>query len=298
MALNVQCGCAGKIEVVRTNSLTGEVTGVFQQSNIWTDAGLARISGSIDGASPARWPLYLHYGEGQRTAPHNNTTTLANRVGDRTWYATSGAGAGCYYPDANTMIMVGTNSIAIPARGVAWHLAEIGLSTSSGAFYTLDTYSLTKIDGVVAPIPVADIEILTITYTIQIQYPRSLGAQPLTQNDGLPAGTTWAISTWDESSEPFMDIRGSSAVGDGWKLRGFDGVTSYLPTKRVGGVAIWEATSSITDKPISIFRVGQSGSQISPRFQVTIDPPITKTNVQELALSPYWTFTNGTYREV
>lgn len=271
--LDISCGISGSVRIVRKNSVTGEVTGDFEFKNAWTTAGLAGISGSAFSTKPL--PDGLTYGSGSRSDPHENVTSLASYVGKQSisWSRaptkTSVSG--------NTRTCSATSTITVPKRGVAWTLSELGLVYGSTPS-VLRTYALVKnIAGVPTPVQVSDIEILTIYYTVQIQYPIQV-IKPL-EVTGLPPTTvTFNLNT-------FTDISSSAWYAARFYMQGYQ-MYGTVPIDALNGIDIVGAGTW------SSSGVNHNGGNVA------FDPPMRKNNTQVLTFSWTITFTNATPIEI
>jgi hypothetical protein len=276
--LKVPCGISGRVRVVRENQQTGEVTGEFEFDNIWTDLGLSEIS--VYSSQTAEWPTRLLYGNGVRSEPHSAVTTLASQVG----YGNAGfilAGGVDYDEDLCTVTR--TSQTTVGARGVAWNLSELGLgynSTTATWTYTLTKNAL----GNPEVIPVSAIEILTIYYTIQVQYPMHL--PPMTVDVvGLPPTTATFALRPDKINFATYAIGAKQSYYFGYTSAEFAGgvVSAISGNKNVWGIGKLNRTT------------GFFGSNYNAAHHIwTLNPPITKNNTQELELEIYWRFTNAT----
>lgn len=293
--LNVPCGISGIVRITLTNSETGRETfdsGEFK--NIWTDSGLARISGGV--GKHAHWPTNINIGSGAHAAPHNAVVGMHTPVNSLFANFVGNNEAGGVTTSGDSYVVTKTRSAVQPARGVDWSISELGLS-----YYTqdLDTYTLVKnIQGVAQPIQVSAIEILTVYYTVQVQYPLSLPAQAV-QVTGLPPTTaTFNLYTAGNpvsfAAQGISQIRVQASAGRG--LAGF-----LTPT---GGSSV--TGSSMTEDKV-IFGIDRLNRE-TPYFGVinedvakhvwTLDPPITKDNTQVLELEVFWQFSNATPIEI
>lgn len=276
--LKVPCGISGRVRVVRENQQTGEVTGEFEFDNIWTDLGLSSIS--VYASQRAPWPNLLLYGNGVRGEPHSAVTSLASQVG---YGSVDFLVAGGVDYDEDICTVTRTSQITVGARGVAWNLSELGLGY--GNITATWTYTLTKNAlGNPEVIPVSAIEILTIYYTVQVQYPMHL--PPMTVDVvGLPPTTATFALRPDKTNFAYPAIGAKYASYSGYTSTEFaGGVTSAdSGNKNVWGINLLNRTT------------GFFGSDNGSATHIwTLDPPITKNNTQELELEIYWGFTNAT----
>lgn len=292
MELKVPCGISGKARVVLTNSITGDVThdtGEFE--NVWTDAGLASISKYVSQNSP--YPGGLHYGSGVNTEPHTSVTRLKNRIG---------SGAVSFYADNNIGVLYDTtqcsvtrtHSITVPARGVAWTLSELGLAATQSASVDMYTYTLTKnAAGVVTPVQVSAIEIVTIYYTIQVQYPMTLppidvvvqGLPPTTATFTLRPDVNGFASAMVGGSDPNYEWSSFSSFSDA-------GLSGRVGGDNVGTKCVWPVSKANSERSHFGHVAGRSASHI-----FVLNPPITKNNTQVLEMEVFWQFSNATIIE-
>lgn len=296
MALKVPCGVSGKVRVVLTDSQSGDVThdtGEFQ--NIWTDIGLDYLS-EVN-KSHNEWPDRLLYGSGEHSQPHNAVTAMKSYLGvGSLLFGNAVLSDLTITPETCTYTK--TQSITVAARGVAWTLRELGLSSRYDINKAL-TYTPTKnLLGTPTPIPVSAIEIVTIYYTIQVSYPMELPPQPVIV-EGLPptmatfklkpigsAGTSGFLSAGAINT----DSRTSRDVG------------SYTNESFAGRIG----PSTVSGRKV-IYDIG-TANRVNEYFGVStgsganhiwkVDPPITKNNTQVLELEFFWQFTNVTPIEV
>lgn len=280
--IEVPCGTCGRIRIVRENSITGQVTGDFTFDNIWTDAGLAYLSGYA--TKGVRFPSYMTWGQGVHPDPSSATGMVSLVGGAGAGYE---GGAASRTVEGNTLIVSKTRSAVQGARGVDWELRELGLRLSSSG--TLVTYALARdLAGNPVAIQVSSIEILTIYYTIQFHYPMSL--PPVAVDvEGLPP-TTATLTLISESGEwggltPAQFWGGSTSTY---------GIAAYADTSfsdkvnasHSGDNLVWGVGSLNRTTPV--FGLKNNGN---PHYWV-LDPPITKMNTQVLEIAIYWGFTN------
>lgn len=274
--LNVNCGVSGRVRIVKQNSITGEVTGEYEFNNIWTDFGLNRISAYA--SQVAHWPNQIHWGSGARPEPHNAVTSLAAPVGSGLVSFSSGQIA----TNGNLCVVTKTSSATQNARGVAWELSELGVSYGSGG---LDTYALVRdLNGDPSPVPVSAIEIITIYYTIQAQYPVSLPPQSV-EVEGLPPTTATFLLRPDQST--FGDVLGANDQNNWWAGYSSSAFGGPDYPQRVGTECVWGINAM--NRTTGFFGNTRAISHIW-----TLDPPITKNNTQELRLEIFWQFANVT----
>lgn len=283
--LKVPCGISGKVRIVKENSITGEVTHDSEFSNIWTDLGLARLS--VPSSKPANWPTSVHWGSGVQPMPHNTVTSLASRVSYGN--ANFGVDGGISY-DSGICIVTRTVAVTQNARGVVWSLSELGLSTTAQEG-SLDTYTLVKnSSGVPEPVTVSAIEIITIYYTIQIQYPMSLPPQAVTVVGLPPTTATFTL-------RPERSGFATQAIAAVWYARPFEAFTNEnfggtASCTNVGNVCRWGINE--LNKTTEYF-----GTSTGAAYHVwKVSPPITKNNTQVLELEITWTFSNAAPIEI
>lgn len=280
--LKVNAGVCGRVRIVKQNSITGEVTGDFEFNNIWTDFGLNRIS--TYASQVADWPNRIHWGSGSRPEPHNAVTSLAAPVGNAS--NNFGTGATDVVTDGNLCTITKTRSVVQAARGVAWELSELGVSYGGGSS-SLDTYALVRdLNGDPDPLPVSAIEIITIYYTIQAQYPISLPPQPV-EVEGLPPTTATFLLRPDQSS--FGGAMAATTSGATFLQMG--GFT----TAEFGGRV--DCSNSGTENVWGINSLNRTTEYFGNNYAIshmwTLDPPITKDNTEELRLEIFWQFANA-----
>ena len=279
--LNVNCGASGIVRVVKENSITGEITHDSTFNNIWTDAGLAYLRN--DSSKTMSYPSSLSYGNGAHTGAHNSVTELAGYLG--TDYA-SDSGNNVVANDGTICTITHTTKTTVPARGVAWTLSELGLRSSYDKKLPILTYTLTKNAlGVPTPIPVKDFEIVTIYYTIQLQYPMSLppiaiaveGMPPTTATftlrpelpgfgEHLTQGRSGVKQSGYTSSNLAGKVESDSVSGDGWQY--------------------WKITSMNR----TTTHIGSNGQGISHLWE--LNPPLVKDDTQIFWFRSVWTYTN------
>lgn len=280
--LKVNAGVCGRVRIVKQNSITGEVTHDSEFNNIWTDAGISRIS--TYASQVAYWPNRIYYGTGAWPEPHNSVTSLQSPV---SYGSADFSGAGTVSVDGNLCTVEKTRSITVSARGVAWMLSELGISYNSA---TLDTYALVRdLNGDPDPLPVSAIEILTIYYTVQVQYPMTLPPQAV-DVEGLPP-TTATFNLRPEVTNSFTNSL--SATPD--RILYAYGNTSfgdYVGSSAVGNMNRWDA--GILNRTTPYF--GYNGNCASHLW--TLDPPVTKNNTEIFELEIFWQFSNVTPVEI
>lgn len=288
--LNVPCGISGRARVVLTDSVSGNVThdtGEFE--NVWTDVGLASIS--VYSSQHALWPNRLLYGSGVRAQPHTGVTTLQNYIGHLS-VSYDGKTDGVVY-DETTCTVTRTVNASVPARGVPWTLSELGLGNSSQNT-TAFTYTPTKdMAGSVKPVQVSAIEIVTIYYTVQVQYPMTL--PPMGVNVvGLPPTTATFTLRPDLSGFVSYGMGASSPLTDSDTIKGFTSAAFAGAVKGVktGTRNVWGIND--LNRQTEYF-----GSNIRGAHHTwKLDPPITKSNTQVLELEIFWQFSNATPIEI
>lgn len=280
--LKVNAGVCGRVRIVKQNSITGETTADIEFNNIWTDFGINRIS--TYASQVADWPNRLHWGSGARAEPHNAVTSLATPVGNAVVSFSSGATD--VVTSGNLCTITKTRSATQAARGVAWDLSELGVSYGSSSS-SLDTYALVRdLNGDPDPLPVSDIEIITIYYTIQAQYPVSLPPQAV-EVEGLPPTTATFLLRPDQSGfggamaatqsgAAFTQMGGFTTAEFGGRVNG-----SNSGTENVWGVNVMNRTTEYFGNDYAISHIW------------TLDPPITKDDTQELRLEIFWQFANA-----
>lgn len=293
--LKVPCGISGRVRIVKENSITGEVTHESEFENIWTDLGLSKIS--VYASQNALWPTVLIYGSGARSTPHSAVTTLSNYIGSGSVnYQDLG---GVNY-DSTTCTVTRTSSITVNPRGTAWTLNELALSDNSRqgtnipANTSAMTYTLTKNSaGVPTPVQVSDIEIITIYYTIQIQYPMSLPPMSI-EVEGLPSTTATFSLRPDIAGFAAYAIGASSPLSSDDTLKGFTSAAfaGAVASAKTGTRNVWGI--NVLNRQTEYF-----GSNFrSAHHTWKLDPPITKDNTQVLELEIFWQFTNATPIEI
>lgn len=285
--LKVKCGVSGSVRIVKTNSITGAKTGEYEFSNVWTTAGLARLSSKTNSSAP--WPNTLRWGSGVRESPFEAVTTLKSQVGyGSIGFSTTNREGVAYNSEICTMTK--TRTATQQARGFAWNISELGLAISSEG--ALDTYTLTKnSSGVAEAIPVSAIEIVTIYYTIQFQYPMVLPAQ-VVEVAGLPPTT--AVFRMRPQGLYFGYVSPSQFDPSAQRMEGAtaaDGAGS-VTSEGGGSVATWGINSM--NRTTEFF--GNFNRCAAHYWQ--LDPPITKNNTQVLQIETSWTFENATPIEV
>ena len=281
MNLKVNCGVGGRVRIVKTNSITGEVTGEHTFDNIITDYGLTKYF-NTDGA----WPSRLSYGSGAHSTPHNGVLKLQSQIGTVDCeYAGTNAAPSELNISGGICTFTRTRNVVIPAKGVAWVFSELGLRYKTG--YTDDdliTYTLTKNEaGVVAPIAISDVEIVTIYYTLQVQYPMEMPPQT------FGGGTTGIpVSTATFKLKP---NGGTSFLRVSPGLSRISSFTTENFADYVSGSTVGSKTTFPIDKLNGSNRFFGSDSNGANHIWV-IDPPIVKNNTQILEIETTWIFKN------
>ena len=279
--LNVNCGASGIVRVVKENSITGEITHDSTFNNIWTDAGLAYLGN--DSSKGLAYPSELSYGNGAHTGAHNSVTELAGYLGTG---SASESGNRVVANDGTICTITHTTKTTVPARGVDWTISELGLSDSVSKRVPIVTYTLTKNAlGVPTPIPVKDFEIVTIYYTIQLQYPMSL--PPINIDvEGMPPTT--ATFTLRPESPGFGEhlTQGRSGV----KQSGYtsSNLAGKVESDSVSGDG-WQ-NWKITSMNRTTTHIGSDGYGISHLWE--LNPPLVKDDTQVFWFRSVWTYTN------
>ena len=279
--LNVNCGASGIVRVVKENSITGEITHDSTFNNIWTDEGLAYLR-NVSSKTLA-YPSALSYGNGAHTGAHNSVTELAGYLGTG---SASESGNRVVANDGTICTITHTTKTTVPARGVDWTISELGLSDSVSKRVPIVTYTLTKNAlGVPTPIPVKDFEIVTIYYTIQLQYPMSL--PPINIDvEGMPPTT--ATFTLRPESPGFGEhlTQGRSGV----KQSGYtsSNLAGKVESDSVSGDG-WQ-NWKITSMNRTTTHIGSDGYGISHLWE--LNPPLVKDDTQVFWFRSVWTFTN------
>ena len=278
--LNVNCGASGIVRVVKENSITGEITHDSTFNNIWTDAGLAYLRN--DSSKTMSYPGALSYGNGAHTGAHNSVTELAGYLDTG---SASDSGNNVVANDGTICTITHTTKTTVPARGVAWTLSELGLRSSYDTKVPILTYTLTKNAlGVPTPIPVKDFEIVTIYYTIQLQYPMSL--PPIAINvEGMPPTTaTFTLRPEVQSFGRYLN-QGDSGKQSGYTSSKFAG---EVKSEAVSGDG-WQYWP-ITSMNRTTTHIGSNGQGISHLWE--LNPPLVKDDTQTFRFRSVWTYTN------
>ena len=278
--LNVNCGASGIVRVVKENSITGEITHDSTFNNIWTDEGLAYLRN--DSSKTLTYPYGLSYGNGAHTGAHNSVTELAGYLGTG---SASESGNNVVANDGTICTITHTTKTTVPARGVAWTISELGLRSLVDNKVPILTYTLTKNAlGVPTPIPVKDFEIVTIYYTIQLQYPMSL--PPIAINvEGMPPTTATFTLRPEVSSFGRYLTQGDTEKQSGYTSSKFAG---KVESDSVSGNG-WQYWS-ITSMNRTTTHIGSNGQGISHLWE--LNPPLVKDDTQTFSFRSVWTYTN------
>ena len=279
--LNVNCGASGIVRVVKENSITGEITHDSTFNNIWTDGGLAFLRN--DSSKTITFPSALSYGNGAHTGAHNSVTDLAGYLGSG---SASESGANVVANDGTICTITRTSKTTVPARGVDWTISELGLRSSYDKKLPILTYTLTKNAlGVPTPIPVKDFEIVTIYYTIQLQYPMSL--PPIAINvEGMPPTTaTFTLKPEGTNFGRYLNQGTSSLNQSGYTSSNFAGRVDSDTVSKDG----WQ-NWKITSMNRTTTHIGSNGDGISHLWE--LNPPLVKDDTQTFGFRSVWTYTN------
>ena len=279
--LNVNCGASGIVRVVKENSITGEITHDSTFNNIWTDGGLAYLRN--DSSKTMTYPSALSYGNGAHTGAHNSVTELAGYLGTE---SASESGADVVANDGTICTITHTTKTTVPARGVAWTLSELGLCDAVYNKVPILTYTLTKNAlGVPTPIPVKDFEIVTIYYTIQLQYPMSLPPINIDVEGMPPTTATFTLRPELQSFGRYLTQCDSSGKQSGYTSSNFAG---KVESDAVSGDG-WQ-NWKITSMNRTTTHIGSNGNGISHLWE--LNPPLVKDNTQTFQFRSVWTYTN------
>ena len=288
MNLKVNCGVGGRVRIVKTNSITGEVTGEHTFDNIITDYGLTKYFNTGGTSNTGYWPSRLSYGSGAHSTPHNGVLNLQSQIGtvDCVYGGTNAAPSELNI-SGGICTFTRTRNVVIPAKGVAWVFSELGLRYKTG--YTDDdliTYTLTKNEaGVVAPIAISDVEIVTIYYTLQVQYPMEMPPQTFGGGTtGIPVSTA-TFKLKPNNGTSFL------MVSPGLNNSGIRSFTTENFAGLVSGSTVGSKTTFPIDKLNGSNRFFGSDSAGANHIWV-IDPPIVKNNTQILEIETTWIFKN------
>ena len=279
--LNVNCGASGIVRVVKENSITGEITHDSTFNNIWTDEGLAYLRN--DSSKTRAYPGGLSYGNGAHTGAHNSVTELAGYLDTG---SASESGNNVVANDGTICTITRTTKTTVPARGVDWTISELGLCDSVSNRVPILTYTLTKNAlGVPTPIPVKDFEIVTIYYTIQLQYPMSL--PPIGINvEGMPPTTaTFTLRPELSNFGDYLKQGGSNGRQSGFTSSDFAGKVDSDSVSEDG----WQYWP-ITSMNRTTTHIGSNSSGISHLWE--LNPPLVKDDTQIFWFRSVWTYTN------
>ena len=279
--LNVNCGASGIVRVVKENSITGEITHDSTFNNIWTDEGLAYLRD--DSSKELTYPLGLSYGNGAHTGAHNSVTELAGYLGTG---SASQSGNNVVANDGTICTITHTTKTTVPARGVDWTLSELGLCHSGAKRVPIVTYTLTKNAlGVPTPIPVKDFEIVTIYYTIQLQYPMSLPPIAIDVEGMPPTTATFTLRPELSSFGQYLNHGTSRRKLSGYTSSNFAG---EVESNSVSGDG-WQYWP-ITSMNRTTTHIGSRGDGISHLWE--LNPPLVKDDTQTFGFRSVWTYTN------
>lgn len=279
--LNVNCGASGIVRVVKENSITGEITHDSTFNNIWTDAGLAYLRN--DSSKTLSYPSALSYGNGAHTGAHNSVTELAGYLDTG---SADKSGNNVVANDGTICTITHTTETTVPARGVDWTLSELGLCGSYYSKVPIVTYTLTKNAlGVPTPIPVKDFEIVTIYYTIQLQYPMSLPPIAIDVEGMPPTTATFTLRPAVSGFGRYLNHGTSGRKLSGYTSSNFAGeVESHSVSKE--GWQYWPITSMNR----TTTHIGSNGQGISHLWE--LNPPLVKDDTQTFQFRSVWTYTN------
>lgn len=279
--LNVNCGASGIVRVVKENSITGEITHDSTFNNIWTDEGLAYLRN--DSSKTLSYPSGLSYGNGAHTGAHNSVTGLAGYLGIG---SASVSGDNVVANDGTICTITRTTKTTVPARGVDWTISELGLSDTANKSVPILTYTLTKNAlGVPTPIPVKDFEIVTIYYTIQLQYPMSLPPIGIDVEGMPPTTATFTLRPERPRFGRYLNLGYSGAKQSGYTSSNFAG---EVESDSVSGDG-WQYWP-ITKMNRTTTHIGSSSDGISHLWE--LNPPLVKDDTQTFRFRSVWTYTN------
>ena len=279
--LNVNCGASGIVRVVKENSITGEITHDSTFNNIWTDGGLVYLWN--DSSKDLVYPSGLSYGNGAHTGAHNSVTELAGYLGNGDAFV---SGDNVVANDGTICTITRTTKTTVPARGVDWTISELGLRSSGDKKVPLLTYTLTKNAlGVPTPIPVKDFEIVTIYYTIQLQYPMSLPPIAIDVEGMPPTTATFTLRPEVSSFGRYLQQGDSGGTQSGYTSSNFAG---EVESDSVSGDG-WQYWS-ITSMNRTTTHIGSNGDGISHLWE--LNPPLVKDDTQVFWFRSVWTYTN------
>ena len=279
--LNVNCGASGIVRVVKENSITGEITHDSTFNNIWTDGGLAYLRN--DSSKTLAYPFGLSYGNGAHTGAHNSVTELAGYLDTD---SASESGNNVVANDGTICTITRTTKTTVPARGVDWTISELGLCESVYSKVPILTYTLTKNAlGVPTPIPVKDFEIVTIYYTIQLQYPMSLPPIVIDVEGMPPTTATFTLRPEVSSFGRYLNQGTSGGKQSGYTSSSFAG---KVESDSVSGDG-WQYWP-ITSMNRTTTHIGSNGQGISHLWE--LNPPLVKNDTQTFWFRSVWTYTN------
>ena len=279
--LNVNCGASGIVRVVKENSITGEITHDSTFNNIWTDEGLAYLRN--DSSKTLTYPSGLSYGNGANTGAHNSVTELAGYLGTG---SASESGGNVVANDGTICTITHTTKTTVPARGVDWTLSELGLCDSVYKIVPILTYTLTKNAlGVPTPIPVKDFEIVTIYYTIQLQYPMSLPPIDIVVEGMPPTTATFTLRPELSSFGRYLSQGRLGVKQSGYTSSNLAG---KVESDSVSGDG-WQYWS-ITSMNRTTTHIGSNGNGIAHLWE--LNPPLVKDDTQVFRFRSVWTYTN------
>ena len=279
--LNVNCGASGIVRVVKENSITGEITHDSTFNNIWTDEGLAYLRN--DSAKTLSYPFGLSYGNGAHTGAHNSVTELAGYLDTG---SVSDSGKDVVANDGTICTITHTTKTTVPARGVDWTISELGLRDSVDKKFPILTYTLTKNAlGVPTPIPVKDFEIVTIYYTIQLQYPMSLPPINIDVKGMPPTTATFTLRPELPGFGRYLSQGTSGGKQCGYTSSKFAGWV-YSDSVSKDGWQYW----SITSMNRTTTHIGSNDDGISHLWE--LNPPLVKDDTQVFWFRSVWTYTN------
>ena len=279
--LNVNCGASGIVRVVKENSITGEITHDSTFNNIWTDGGLAYLRN--DSSQTMSYPSGLSYGNGAHTGAHNSVTELAGYLDTD---SASESGNNVVANDGTICTITHTTETTVPAKGVDWTISELGLCGSYHNRVPILTYTLTKNAlGVPTPIPVKDFEIVTIYYTIQLQYPMSLPPIAIDVEGMPPTTATFTLRPELPSFGHYLTQGRSGGNQSGYTSSNFAGQVES-DTVSGDGWQYWPITSMNRTTTY----IGSNGDGISHLWE--LNPPLVKDDTQTFWFRSVWTYTN------
>ena len=288
MDLKVNCGVGGRVRIVKTNSITGEVTGEHTFDNIITDYGLTKYFNTAGTSNTSNWPGRLSYGSGAHSTPHNGVLNLQSQIETvKCQYGGTNAAPSELNISGGICTFTRTRNVAIPAKGVAWVFSELGLRYNPGTKDDdLITYTLTKNEaGVVAPIAISDVEIVTIYYTLQVQYPMEMPPQTFGGGTtGIPVSTaTFKLKPNDGVYFLYASPGLPSSGIKSFTTENFEGLVS--------GSTVGSKTTFPIDK-LNGSNIFFGSSREGANHIWVIDPPIVKNNTQILEIETQWIFKN------